>query len=82
MTLKGSSSICGRCIANPPSFDATFCATDYAPPIDVLVQSLKFGARLPLAAAFAQRMLNVVPRTTVTDAAMMIAVPLSSNRLV
>lgn len=80
-TLKVSSSICGGCIANPPSFDATFCATDYAPPIDVLVQALKFGARLPLAAAFAKRMLDVVPRPAVTDAAVMFAIPLSSQRL-
>jgi len=79
--LSGPTSICGSCVANSPSFDATFCATDYAPPIDVLVQALKFGAQLPLAAAFAKRIRKVVPHTAVADAAVMIAVPLSLPRL-
>ena len=34
--------ICGRCLATPPHFDATIAALEYAFPVDVLVQSLKF----------------------------------------
>jgi hypothetical protein len=45
------------------------------------VQALKFGAQLPLAAAFAKRIRKVVPHTAVADAAVMIAVPLSLPRL-
>ena len=79
--LTGTSSICGACVANAPSFDATFCATDYAAPIDVLVQALKFGARLPLAAAFAECTRNAVPPAAIAHAAVMVGVPLSSQRL-
>ena len=72
---------CGRCVAQPPAFDASFCATDYAPPIDVLVHALKFGAQLPLAAAMAEQIIRAVTPEAVADAAVMIAVPLSSQRL-
>jgi len=81
ISLSAPTSICGNCVANSPSFDATFCATDYAPPIDVLVQALKFGARLPLAAAFAECIRNAVPPAAIAHAAVMVGVPLSSQRL-
>ncbi len=43
--------LCGQCLSDPPAFDHTLIVTDYAPPIDALVQDLKFRARLPLARA-------------------------------
>jgi ComF family protein len=46
--------VCGSCLADPPAFDATVAAVDYAVPIDQLVLQLKFGARLALAPWFAQ----------------------------
>jgi ComF family protein len=41
--------ICAGCLREPPAFDATVAAVDYAPPLDQLVLGLKFGARLPFA---------------------------------
>lgn len=49
----GSNAVCGRCLREPPAFDATIAATDYAPPFDSLVLALKFGGELALAPAFA-----------------------------
>lgn len=43
---------CGRCLREPPRFDATIALADYAPPIDRMLVALKFGGRLPLAHAF------------------------------
>ena len=40
---------CGACLADAPSFDATWAACDYAAPLDSLVLQLKFGAQLALA---------------------------------
>ncbi|MBI1942141.1 MAG: ComF family protein [Betaproteobacteria bacterium] len=40
---------CGRCLARPPSFDATIAALAYRFPADVLVQALKFRSELALA---------------------------------
>ena len=72
---------CGACTAHPPSFDASFAATDYAAPTDALVQALKFGAQLPLAAAFADLLMNVVPSEAVASASLIMAVPLSTERM-
>ncbi len=73
---------CGACIADPPAFDASIAATLYAPPADLLVQALKFGAQLPLAAAFAQQMLQAIAQAPPAAAAeLVLAVPLSAERL-
>ncbi len=44
--------VCGRCLAHPPSFDATVALWRYRFPVDRLVLALKYGGRLPLARAF------------------------------
>jgi len=69
---------CGNCLARPPAFDLTFAASDYAPPIDQLLQALKFHAKLPLAKAFG-RLLSELPVPPHAD--LIIAVPLSLERL-
>jgi ComF family protein len=45
--------ICGHCLREPPAFDSTRAAFDYAFPLDVLVKRLKYGHRLALAGFFA-----------------------------
>jgi ComF family protein len=46
--------VCGQCLRHPPHYDATLTALDYRFPVDRLVQELKYAARLPLAALFAE----------------------------
>jgi ComF family protein len=70
---------CGKCLSDPPAFDLSFAATDYAPPIDQLLQSLKFRAKLPLAKAFG-RLLTELPALP-NSVDLIIAVPLSLERL-
>jgi len=41
--------ICGRCLTQPPAYDATHAALAYAFPADALVQALKFRGELALA---------------------------------
>ncbi len=43
------SSVCGRCLRRAPPQHAAHAAFHYAPPLDRLVQGLKFGGRLGLA---------------------------------
>ncbi|MDR1854062.1 MAG: ComF family protein [Azoarcus sp.] len=45
--------VCGDCRREPPAFDATRAAFDYAFPLDVLVKRLKYGHRLAMADFFA-----------------------------
>ncbi|WP_313703833.1 ComF family protein [Massilia sp.] len=51
---------CAGCLADPPAFDATVAAADYAAPLDTLVLRLKFGAQLPLAPWFAKQLHDAV----------------------
>lgn len=72
---------CSDCLQSPPAFDATIVGCDYAAPIDLLVKDLKFRAHLPLAAAFAQRLSCVVKAQMPSLPGLMLAVPLSEERL-
>ncbi len=81
IALPTAHTCCSRCAANPPSFDASFAATDYAAPTDTMVQALKFRAHLPLAAAFADLLMTAVPHEAVASATVMMAVPLSTERI-
>lgn len=74
---------CGACLAAPPAFDATLAAVDYAAPLDALVLSLKFGARLPLAPWFAELLHEAILAQggwTLPD--VLCPVPLGPRRLV
>ena len=74
---------CGACLAEPPAFDATVAACDYAAPIDGLVLQLKFGARLALAPWMAGCLRDAVlarPGLAMPD--LLCPVPLGPRRLV
>lgn len=75
----GLSDSCGRCLRDPPHFDATFALADYAPPVDRMIIALKFGARLALADAFG-RLLAQSAMTTLRAADVICAVPLAFER--
>jgi ComF family protein len=70
---------CGNCLRSPPSFDGTVVLADYAPPVDRMVAALKFGGRLPLAAAFGTLLARAAARA-LRDADALVPVPLSFER--
>ena len=67
--------VCGRCLREPPAYDATFAALAYEFPADVLVQALKFRGELALA-PFLASLMAVEKRVDCV-----IPVPLSRDRL-
>jgi ComF family protein len=74
---------CGKCLSDPPAFDATVAAADYALPLDQLVLQLKFGARLALAPWFARLLRDASlarPQLALPD--VLCPVPLGPQRLV
>jgi len=76
-------SICPGCQAYPPSYEATICAADYAPPLDHLVLQLKFSARLPLAPWFAEMLRDaMLARPGLPLPELLCPVPLGPARLV
>jgi ComF family protein len=77
-----ASNLCGACLADPPDFDATLVAADYAAPIDQLLLQLKFGGRLALAELFARLLRDaVLERPDFVLPALLCPVPLGPARL-
>jgi ComF family protein len=70
--------LCGRCLAEPPHFDATRAALWYRFPADALVQALKFRGELALAPVLASFLSRKLPPEKVD---FIIPVPLSAARL-
>jgi len=75
--------LCNICQSDPPAYDATVAAVDYAAPLDQLVLQLKFAARLPLAPWFAERLRDaVLARRGMALPDVLCPVPLGRARLV
>jgi ComF family protein len=70
--------LCGRCLAQPPAYDATHAALAYEFPADALVQALKFRGELALAPLLGTLLAERVRGQRVDLVA---PVPLSSVRL-
>ena len=70
--------VCGRCLAQPPAYDATQAALGYEFPADVLIQALKFRGELALA-PFLGELLCVALRDR--NVSCIVPVPLSAARL-
>lgn len=69
--------LCGRCLSNAPSYDATVAALAYEFPADALVHAFKFRGELALADPLAQALLA----RPVPEAERIVPVPLSAERL-
>jgi len=70
--------LCGRCLAEPPHYDATLAALAYAFPADVLVHALKFRGELALAPFLGNLILEKITPDSVDC---IVPVPLSRQRL-
>jgi ComF family protein len=68
--------VCGRCLSEPPHFDATTALADYASPVAGMVMALKFSARLDLARVFGRLLAHRVPPSNAAT----VAVPLAYER--
>jgi len=70
--------VCGRCLTQPPAYDATTAALAYGFPADVLVQALKFHSELALAPLLGNFLSACIPSKSVDC---IVPVPLASERL-
>jgi ComF family protein len=70
--------VCGRCLSEPPHYDATVAALAYEFPADALVHSLKFRGELVLAEHLGAILGRCIADPEVDS---VIAVPLSADRL-
>ncbi len=72
---------CGRCLGDPPAFDATVAVFDYAFPADVLIQGLKFRGELALAPLLAGRLADEIGAGTAARVDLVVPAPLHAGRL-
>jgi ComF family protein len=70
--------LCGRCLSEPPDYDATSAVFAYEFPADALVHALKFRGELALASFLGRALLERISGARVDC---VIPVPLSAKRL-
>jgi ComF family protein len=78
LTGEECEGICAECTLDPPSFDAVRAGFWYEPPLDGLIQRLKYGADLRLGRALAQAMAQTVLPPAEID--LLLPVPLARRR--
>jgi ComF family protein len=79
--LAGDAPACGECLRDPPPFERTLCAVDYAFPWDALVVDFKFHGRVELAFALAALMTSTVRAAAGPLPQWVLPVPLAAPRL-
>lgn len=79
--VSGAANVCGRCVADPPVFDAAVAAIDYEFPWSGLIARLKFAGSLDLAAPLAALLNAALHRHAAAAVQLVLPVPLSAQRL-
>ena len=69
---------CGACLKDPPAFVRTIALFRYEFPVDRLIQALKYGHQLPLAAWFGARLGQML---VAADHDLVLPLPLHPSRL-
>jgi ComF family protein len=69
---------CGRCLSQPPAYDATIAAFVYAYPVDDLIGGLKYRGRLALAEWASDALCAALAGRTCPD--LVLAMPLTAMR--
>jgi ComF family protein len=76
-----AASLCGRCLADPPAFDATCAALRYEFPATRLVQAFKYNGKVGLAATLAGLLENAIDASSAGRPGLLVAMPLARARL-
>lgn len=74
--------VCGACLAAPPSHDEAVAIFSYAPPVDAMIQRLKFDGNLAYARTLGNLMAFELARRGMARTGALIPVPLHPSRLV
>ena len=79
--VPAGTGLCGACLTDPPPFERTLAAVDYAHPWDGLITQFKFHSALDLAPALTQRLLDTFGQSAEPAPALLLPIPLSAARL-
>ena len=73
--------VCGACVTEPPPYRSTVAAVNYEYPWDRLIAAFKFHSALDMAPAFADLLLRAHRSDAGPAPSLLLAVPLSAERL-
>jgi ComF family protein len=73
--------LCGSCLQDPPPFTFVYRFADYAPPLDRLIQQLKFNQKLHFARLLAMLMARDIQQQSLLLPDLLVPVPLHKQRL-
>jgi ComF family protein len=79
--VPAAAALCGACLTDPPPFEHTLAAVDYAHPWDGLITQFKFHSALDLAPALTQRLLDTFHDVDEPAPKLLLPIPLSAERL-
>ena len=79
--VPAGTGLCGACLTDPPPFEHTLAAVDYAHPWDGLITQFKFHSALDLAPALTRQLLDSFRRSSEPVPALLLPIPLSAARL-
>lgn len=79
--LSAAARLCARCLRDPPAFDRTLCAADYAPPLDRVELALKFGRQAHLGSTLGRLLADALRPEELAALDAIVAVPLAPLRL-
>lgn len=79
--LSDGATLCGPCNHAPPPFERSIIPFRYAPPLDHLLQQLKFHQRLHLAPLLGELLAEAVMARNEPKPELILPVPLHRNRL-
>jgi len=80
-THLASEALCGQCQVKPPAYNRCLSMFQYQPPVDHLIQSLKFNQRLEMACILGTFMAQWLVQVIESRPDTLIPIPLHSARL-
>jgi len=73
--------VCGNCLREPPPYAFTYSFAEYAPPLDRLIQQLKFHQKLHIARLLGELMALDIQQQALPLPDLLLPVPLHNQRM-
>lgn len=81
IAVPAGQALCGACVRQPPPFEGTVAALDYAPPWDGLIRDFKFHGQPELATPLARLLRAALDEANLPEPGLVLPAPLSDARL-
>lgn len=79
--ISSSTSLCGRCLAEPPAYDRVYSLFAYQPPVSGLIKAFKFNQQLFLSRLFGRLLVEYIEHQIIELPDLVVPVPLHRARI-